>query len=39
MTTILSSRRTKYGMTCVQCSNELIAPDRSAHGEAESQKV
>jgi hypothetical protein len=29
MTTILSSRRSKFGMTCVQCSNELIAPESS----------
>jgi hypothetical protein len=29
MTTILSSRRSKFGMTCVQCSNELIAPEWS----------
>ena len=29
MTTILSSRRSKFGMTCVQCSSELIAPERS----------
>ena len=25
MTTILSNRRSKFGMTCVQCDNELIA--------------
>ena len=29
MTTMLSSRRSKFGMTCVQCSSELIAPERS----------
>ena len=29
MTTILSNRRSKFGMTCVQCSNELIAPEWS----------
>ena len=31
MTTILSKRRSKFGMTCVQCSNELIAPERSEY--------
>jgi len=31
MTTILSNRRSKFGMTCVQCSNELIAPERSEY--------
>jgi uncharacterized protein with PIN domain len=31
MTTILSSRRSKFGMTCAQCSNELIAPEWSEH--------
>ena len=29
MTTILSNRRSKFGMTCVQCDNELIAPEWS----------
>jgi len=31
MTTILSNRRSKFGITCVQCSNELIAPEWSEH--------
>jgi hypothetical protein len=31
MTTILSSRRSKFGMTCAQCSNELIAPEWSGY--------
>ena len=31
MTTILSNRRSKFGITCVQCSNELIAPERSEY--------
>jgi hypothetical protein len=31
MTTILSNRRSKFGMTCVQCSNELIAPECSVY--------
>jgi len=31
MTTILSSRRSKFGMTCAQCSNELIAPEWSEY--------
>jgi hypothetical protein len=31
MTTILTSRRSKFGMICVQCSNELIAPEWSEH--------
>ena len=31
MTTILSNRRSKFGMTCVQCSNELIAPEWSEY--------
>ena len=31
MTTILSNRRSKFGMTCVQCSNELIAPKWSEY--------
>jgi len=29
MTTILSNRRSKFGMACVQCDNELIAPEGS----------
>ena len=29
MTTILSNRHSKFGMTCVQCDNELIAPEWS----------
>ena len=32
MTTILSGRRAKFGMTCVQCSNELIAPNGLSFG-------
>ena len=31
MTTILSNQRSKFGMTCIQCSNELIAPEWSEH--------
>jgi hypothetical protein len=31
MTTILSNRRSKFGMTCVQCDNELIAPELSQY--------
>ena len=31
MTTILSNRRSKFGMTCVQCDNELIAPEWSQY--------
>ena len=31
MTTILSNPRSKFGMTCVQCSNELIAPEWSEY--------
>jgi ribosomal protein L37AE/L43A len=31
MTTILSNRRSKFGMTCIQCSNELIAPECSEY--------
>jgi len=31
MTTILSNRRSTFGMTCVQCSNELIAPEWSEY--------
>jgi hypothetical protein len=29
MTTMLSNRRSKFGMTCAQCDNELIAPEWS----------
>jgi hypothetical protein len=31
MTTIRSNRRSRFGMKCVQCSNELIAPERSEY--------
>jgi hypothetical protein len=31
MTTILSNRRSKFGMTCVQCGDELIAPESSEY--------
>ena len=31
MTMILSNRRSKFGMACVQCSNELIAPEWSEY--------
>jgi len=31
MTTIFSNRRSKFGMMCVQCGNELIAPDWSEY--------
>jgi hypothetical protein len=27
----VSSRRSSFGMACVQCSNELVAPERSEH--------
>ena len=26
-----STRRSSFGMKCVQCSNELVAPERSEH--------
>ena len=26
-----SNRRSSFGMECVQCSNELVAPERSEH--------
>ena len=26
-----STRRSSFGMECVQCSNELVAPERSEH--------
>ncbi len=32
MTMVLFNRRSKFGMTCVQCSNELIAPEWSEYG-------
>jgi hypothetical protein len=28
---ILSNRRSKFGIICKQCGNELIAPERSEH--------
>ena len=28
---IVSDRRSKFAMTCVQCCNELIAPEWSVH--------
>jgi hypothetical protein len=31
MTTVLSNRRSKFGMTCVHCDNELIAPKWSQY--------
>jgi hypothetical protein len=31
MRTSVSSRRPSFGMECVQCSNELVAPERSEH--------
>jgi ribosomal protein L37AE/L43A len=31
MTTMLSNPRSKFGMICVQCSNELIAPECSVY--------
>jgi hypothetical protein len=34
MTTILTNRRSKFGMTCVQCNNDLIAPEWSQYRNA-----
>ena len=34
MTTILFNPRSKFGMTCVQCNNELIAPEWSEYRNA-----
>ena len=31
MRTRASNRRSSFGMKCVQCSNELIAPERSEY--------
>lgn len=31
MTTIVSNRRASFGMNCVQCANELIAPEWSEY--------
>jgi hypothetical protein len=31
MPTIASKRRSSFGTDCVQCGNELIAPERSEH--------
>ena len=31
MTMILPNRRSKFGMACVRCSNELIAPEWSEY--------
>ena len=31
MTTIASDRRSRFGMKCVQCDNELIAPEWSEY--------
>ncbi len=31
MTTILFHRLSKFGITCVQCNNEVIAPERSEY--------
>jgi hypothetical protein len=31
MTTILSNRLSKFGMTCVQCRSDLIAPEWSEY--------
>jgi hypothetical protein len=29
--TIVSSRRSKFGLNCVRCSKEVIAPERSEY--------
>jgi transposase-like protein len=31
MATIASTRRSDFGMTCIQCGDALIAPDRSKY--------
>jgi hypothetical protein len=31
MATMLSNRRSRFGITCVQCHEELIAPDKSEY--------
>jgi hypothetical protein len=31
MTTIASARRSSFGMRCVHCDNELIAPEWTEH--------
>ena len=31
VTTILSNHHSKFGITCFQCNNELIAPERSEY--------
>jgi len=31
MATMRFNRRSMFGLTCVQCHEELIAPDRSEH--------
>ena len=31
MTTILFHRLSKFGITCVQCNNEVVAPERSEY--------
>ncbi len=31
MTAIASARRSSYGMSCVRCDNELIAPEWTEH--------
>jgi hypothetical protein len=31
MTTIRSGRRSSFGTSCIQCGNELIAPDASEY--------
>jgi len=28
---LVSDRRSGFGMTCVECNNDLIAPERSEH--------
>ncbi len=31
MTTIAANRRSDFGLDCIQCSNELVAPERSEY--------
>jgi hydrogenase maturation factor HypF (carbamoyltransferase family) len=31
MATMLANRRSTFGITCVQCHDELIAPDKSEY--------
>jgi hypothetical protein len=31
MRTVVSKRRSSFGIDCIQCANDLIAPDRSKY--------